>query len=153
MNILQCYRCGTTATSPHELTDTPGWFDIDENPEEEAGPTHHGLCPTCAPKPDTPEYQQLQTIITKSHTILTAIHNKTLAVAEFLKWLSTTKQINLHATTNDILRGISKHHPLPIPEIEALHQEFFEPYINHLEQLHAQKIQLLSNLHQKNTTP
>jgi hypothetical protein len=84
-------------------------------------------------------------------SILATIYSKTLAVAEFLKWLSTTKQINLHATTNDVLRGISKHHALPIAEIETLHQEFFEPYITDLNQLHAQKIQLLANLPRKST--
>ena len=143
MNSTQCYNCGITATSPNELTDIPGWIDITEN-DHGPGPTHHGLCPTCTPTPNTPEYQQLQNILTKDHTIVTTIHNKTTAIAEFLKWLSTTKQINLHTTTNDILRGTSKHHPLPIKEIETLLEKFFEPYTNLLEQLQTQKQQLLT---------
>lgn len=151
MNIIQCYHCGITATVNPLGMDPPGWIDIEEN-DETPGPTHYGLCPTCTPKPNTPEYHQLQTILTKDKTIVTTIYNKTTAIAEFLKWLATTKQIHLHATTNDLLRGISKQHPIPIPEIEALLQESFEHYTTELEQLKTQKHQLLTKLHQK-TTP
>lgn len=139
---IECTHCQTIAWSTCDMLD--GWIDIVKNLEE-GPPAYYGICPTCAPEDGTLEYRQLQANIDRHQTIVNTLQDKTTVIGEFLHWLPT-QGINLYTTHNSIIHGIAKHHQITTGTLPTIILEFFKQYTNELEQLEAEKQQLLTEL-------